>query len=487
MDIPAAITRKIELAAAIGLAASLAIATPAISQTCPGNPDAIGTSRVIAIDPADYPRVGTLNYRQTLPLEDHEVVLTFDDGPLPPYSTRVLDVLASQCVKATFFLVGEMARAYPAVVQRIYHDGHTIGTHSEHHPLRFGQLPIDRMRMEIDQGIADVDTALGDPGKLAPFFRIPGFARSNIVEDELAARHLAVFSTDTVEDDWHRHITAKQIISLALSRLEKRGRGILLLHDIHPWTADALPDLLKQLKDNGFRIVNVVPAGPGMPETVVPPAPDMRVAWTSAQQETMDDSDNAPIWPALTAGLQPEHVALVAPDVDVFATHYLLAPAAIPGKVQTAAAVGDDAPMSQHMTAWPDHHEASLAIADPQLPAPSIADIGWPVQQQELTDETRQDVRQGANRKAPLVRGRHRQARVARLNDVSPAKARIAKPGKLSRANSAKASGANPAKHNDAKLIKQNGMHHNARAPAAADKHHAGQAATLAMLFPPAH
>jgi peptidoglycan-N-acetylglucosamine deacetylase len=149
----------------------------------------------------------------------------------------VLDVLASQCVKATFFLVGEMARNFPTTVQRIYQDGHTIGTHSEHHPLRFGQLPIDKMRMEIDQGIADAGTALGDPSKLAPFFRIPGFARSNLVEDELAARHLTVFSTDTVEDDWHRHITAKQIISLALSRLERRGNGILLLHDIHPWTA----------------------------------------------------------------------------------------------------------------------------------------------------------------------------------------------------------------------------------------------------------
>ena len=486
MGIPAAITRKTGLAAAIGLAASLVIATPAISQTCPGNPDAIGTSRVIAIDPADYPRVGTLNYRHTLPLEDHEVVLTFDDGPLPPYSTRVLDILASQCVKATFFLVGEMARAFPAVVQRIYRDGHTIGTHSEHHPLRFGQLPIDRMRMEIDQGIADVGTALGDPRKLAPFFRIPGFARSDIVEDELAARHLAVFSTDTVEDDWHRHITAKQIISLALSRLEKRGKGILLLHDIHPWTADALPDLLKQLKDNGFRIVNVVPAGPDMPETVVPPAPDMRVAWTSAQQETMDDSGNAPIWPALNAGLQPEHLALVAPDVDVFATNYLLAPAAIPGPIQTAAASGDDAPMPRRVTVWPDQEEAALAAADPQLPAPSIADIGWPVQGQNLPDETKRDLRQSAKRTGAFVHGRHRQARVAKQDDATPTKARAAKRAKLSHANPAKPSGASPATPNDAKLTKRGDGHHHARAPAAAAKH-AGMATTLATLFTPAH
>jgi peptidoglycan-N-acetylglucosamine deacetylase len=486
MGIPGEFSRASALAAAIGLAAGVALATPAISQTCAGNPDAIGTSRVIAIDPADYPRVGTLNYRQTLPLEDHEVVLTFDDGPLPPYSTRVLDVLQSQCVKATFFLVGEMARAFPATVQRIYQDGHTIGTHSEHHPLRMGQLPIDKMRFEVDQGIVDVGAALGDPGKLAPFFRIPGFARSNILEDELAARHLAVFSTDTVEDDWHRHITAKQIIALALSRLEKRGKGILLLHDIHPWTAEALPGLLKQLKDNGFRIVQVVPAGPGMPETVVPAAPDMRVAWTSAQQEIIDDSGNAPIWPALSAGLQPEQVALVAPDVDVFATHYLLAPAAIPGTVQTATAAGEDVLVPLRRMAWPDQREAALNADDPQLPAPSIADIGWPVQPQILTDETEHDLRQSANRTRLFVRGRHSQVRSAKHDDRAPAKTSSAKPTRLSRANAAKPNGASPAKRRDAKLTPKGAAPHHARAPAAADKH-ASLAPTLATLIAPAH
>ena len=479
-------SRTSALAAAIGLASGFALATPAISQTCPGNPDAIGTSRVIAIDPADYPRVGTLNYRQTLPLQDHEVVLTFDDGPLPPYSTRVLDVLASQCVKATFFLVGEMARAFPATVQRIYQDGHSIGTHSEHHPLRFGQLPIDRMRSEIDQGIVDVGTALGDPAKLAPFFRIPGFARSDVLEDELAARHLAVFSTDTVEDDWHRHITAKQIIALALSRLEKRGKGILLLHDIHPWTAEALPGLLKQLKDAGFRIVQVVPAGPGMPETVIPPAPDMRVAWTSAQQEILDDSGSAPIWPALSASLQPEQVALAAPDVDIFATHYLLAPAAIPGPIQTATASSEDALVPLHGTAWPDQREAALDAADPELPAPSIADIGWPVQQQGLTDEPEREVRQSENRTRPLVRGRHRQAHIAGHDNAAPAKIGAAKRTRLSRAKPAEPDEASPVKRRDAQLTTHGSPHHHARAPAAADKH-AGLAATLAALVAPAH
>src|SRR5215470_10998520 len=80
---------------------------------CPGNPDALGTSRIISIDPKEHGRLGSMQYSETLPLRDKEIVITFDDGPLPPYSTRILDILASECVKATYFLVGNMARAYP--------------------------------------------------------------------------------------------------------------------------------------------------------------------------------------------------------------------------------------------------------------------------------------------------------------------------------------------------------------------------------------
>ena len=251
---------------AAALATGLGVILDAVSahaQNCPGNPNALGTSRVLAIDPSKYPRVGSMQYPESLPLADKEVVVTFDDGPLPRYSNPILDILASQCVKATYFLVGKMARTYPATVRRIYAEGHTIGTHSEDHPSRFDKLPIEKIRWEIDEGIAEVGAALGDPKKLAPFFRIPSIARSNAVENELAARSLVVFSSDTVADDWHHRITWSKIIALAMSRLEARGKGILLLHDIHPATVAALPDLLKDLKEQGFRIVQVVPAAPG--------------------------------------------------------------------------------------------------------------------------------------------------------------------------------------------------------------------------------
>jgi hypothetical protein len=162
------------------------VAAPQADANCPGHPDALGTSRVLPLDPAQYPRVGHIQYPNSLPLNDKEVVLTFDDGPIPPYSNEILDILASQCVKVTYFMVGQMARAYPAVVRRVYEEGHTIGTHSEDHPKRFGQLPVEKMRHEIDWGISDVGAALGGPKYLAPFFRIPGLARSDVLESELA-------------------------------------------------------------------------------------------------------------------------------------------------------------------------------------------------------------------------------------------------------------------------------------------------------------
>src|SRR5664279_5596930 len=235
---------------------------PALAGSCPGNPNAIGTSRTITVEPSEIPRIGSMQYRSTLPLNDHEVVITFDDGPLPAYSNRVLETLASECVKVTYFLVGRMATAYPDTVRRIYNAGHTIGTHSQNHPLTFNQMALPRIEREVGAGIASVQAAVGDPRAVAPFFRIPGLLRNSQVEKYLASQSLAVWSADEVADDWFRGITAAQIVRKAISRIEAKGhRGVLLLHDIHPATAMALPVLLKELKAKGYRIVQAVPSG----------------------------------------------------------------------------------------------------------------------------------------------------------------------------------------------------------------------------------
>ena len=290
------------------------------APNCPGHPDALGTSRVLALDPAKYPQIGRMQYPDSLPLNDKEVVLTFDDGPLPPHSNQILDILAAQCVKATYFLVGEMARAFPATVRRIYEEGHTIGTHSEDHPTRFGQLPVEKMRQEIDWGISDVSAALGDPKYLAPFFRIPGLARSDVVESELAARGLIVFSSDTVADDWHHRIGAKGIIAAAMQRLEAHGKGILLLHDIHPKTVAALPGLLKELKDKGFHIVQMVPAASYVIAMANKPRSKLAASAFSGEPMISDDADRgaAPRWPQTVANSAAKDTALPVPDAAAF-------------------------------------------------------------------------------------------------------------------------------------------------------------------------
>jgi peptidoglycan-N-acetylglucosamine deacetylase len=257
---------RVLLTAGVALAA-IATASAAQSAECPGNPDAIGTSRTIVVDPIEHPRIGAMQYGESLPLADKEVVLTFDDAPVPRYSGRVLEILASECVKATYFIVGKQAQVYPDMVRRIAEAGHTIGTHSQTHPLTFSRMPAEKVAQEIEGGIASVTAALGDKGTPGPFFRIPGLARGDNVEAYLTAHQLMTWSADLVADDWLHRIRPSEIIRRALERLEARGKGILLLHDIHPATVLALPGLLKELKQRGYHIVQVVPAGPDRPKT----------------------------------------------------------------------------------------------------------------------------------------------------------------------------------------------------------------------------
>ncbi|MFH0300579.1 polysaccharide deacetylase family protein [Bradyrhizobium sp. 31Argb] len=242
----------------------------AVAADCPGHPDALGTSRTLVVDPREHPRIGTMQYAETLPLDDHEVVLTFDDGPLPKYSNQVLDILASQCVKATFFIIGSQAKANPQGVRKLVAAGHTVGTHSQNHPLTFNKMSMEQAKQEVDAGIASTVAALGDASKLAPFFRIPGLLRAEAVENYLASREIQNWSADFVADDW-RHIPPARVYELAIQRLEAKGKGILLLHDIQPRTVAALPKILQELKARGYRIVHVVPATPERPATPTEP------------------------------------------------------------------------------------------------------------------------------------------------------------------------------------------------------------------------
>jgi peptidoglycan-N-acetylglucosamine deacetylase len=365
------------LVAAGVLTAALLGAAPARAESCPGNPDALGTSREIVVSPDEYKQLGTLDYKQTLPLKDHEVVLTFDDGPLPPWSDKALDILNAECVKATFFIIGEMAKTYPQVVRREYESGDTIGTHSMTHPQPFQRLTGDKLDYQIDAGIAAVSAALGDPDELAPFFRIPGFGRSDAVEAALAKRGLVVFCVDVVADDWVRHITPAQIVQRAMSRLEKRGSGILLLHDIHPWTVAALPELLKQLKQNGFHIVHIVPPAPTSPQIAGGPK-----AWALAAAmpiaRLVDAGGVSPAWPqpyVESDASFAESDVLPAPNEADFAVSQSL-------RIDAVAAGGSDG-----AGLWPKLAEIAPPSSDADLPAPGLGDIGVSLRGERLAEE----------------------------------------------------------------------------------------------------
>ncbi len=172
--------------------------------------------------------------------------------------------------KATFFTIGSQANANPEGVRKVRDAGHTVATHTQNHPSNMHRLPIDRASKEIDDGIASVTAALADGSAPAPFFRIPGLARNEAIEEYVASKGIQLWSADFPADDW-RHVSPQRVYDLAIQRLEAKGKGILLLHDIQPRTVTALPRILHELKARGYRIVHVVPATPERPATPTEP------------------------------------------------------------------------------------------------------------------------------------------------------------------------------------------------------------------------
>jgi peptidoglycan/xylan/chitin deacetylase (PgdA/CDA1 family) len=246
------------------------IGPSAYATECPEKPEALGTSRAIVVDPKEHTRVGTMQYAETLPLADHEIVLTFDDGPSPRYTDPVLAILAAECVKATFFMVGKMAQTFPAEARKVRAEGDTVGTHSFSHPLTFNKISEVEAGAEIDKGIDAVAAALGSRDEVAPFFRVPGFLTSTTTEAALASRGLMTWSADIAADDWKR-ISGAEVANRTIAAIEAKGRGILDLHDIHEWTVEALPTILTELKQRGFKIVQIVPATATLAKTATTP------------------------------------------------------------------------------------------------------------------------------------------------------------------------------------------------------------------------
>jgi peptidoglycan-N-acetylglucosamine deacetylase len=344
------------IAASLLLASMIGVDAAGAAE-CPAG--AMGVSRTIVVDPSEHVRLGAMQYNESLPLRDREVVLTFDDGPLPPYTSRVLDTLASECVKATFFLVGRMVRGYPAIARRIYNEGHTVANHSQSHPFTFHKMSVDQASQEIEDGFASLRWALGDPKAVAPFFRIPGLLRQNSVEQYLAAHNYMTWSVDFAADDW-THINAQEIARRAISRIEARGKGILLLHDIQPRTVGALPKILHDMKARGYRIVHVVPATLQDPATPTEPE----------QWQMHPPSETKPIarWPKLPNFVYAENEMLPAPAALDFD------PTEGSVSLSLASAVrGRGVPLPKEAP-WPrTAAPLQIASAEASLPAPAAA------------------------------------------------------------------------------------------------------------------
>jgi peptidoglycan-N-acetylglucosamine deacetylase len=247
--------------------------TAANAASCPA--DALGTERVLEVSAATTPQVGRKHFANTLPLGPKELVLTFDDGPHSGPTQRVLQALAAECVRATFFLLGERAQAAPQLARRILAEGHTVAHHTHAHPL-LDRKPTDAAEAEIDRGFRAVDQAVyGRQPRhpVTPFFRFPGFASTPALLERLQQRGIIVFGADFWASDWLT-MTPDQQFDLVMARTEQAGRGIVLFHDTRSQTAAMLPHYLRELKRRGYKIVHIVAAdnaGPARLESKAAP------------------------------------------------------------------------------------------------------------------------------------------------------------------------------------------------------------------------
>ena len=257
-------------------------ASAAGAQEC--GPDKLGTSRVVEVGTEGGLEVGLKTYPRTIPLADHEVILTFDDGPAAKTTPEILSALADECVRATFFEIGRNAEGLPQIARREVMEGHTVAHHTWSHPqptLRFmsdaaARADVLRGMIAVEKAAYGQDFSAGEPKDLkdlklhAPFFRFPGFADTQDLRDWFAANNVGIFGVDLWASDWIK-MTPEAELKLVMSWLERNGhKGMLLLHDNHQWTADMVPMLLRELKAKGYRIVHMVP-GPWNGPTV--PAP----------------------------------------------------------------------------------------------------------------------------------------------------------------------------------------------------------------------
>jgi peptidoglycan/xylan/chitin deacetylase (PgdA/CDA1 family) len=236
-------------------------AGPKLAAPACANRNALGVARTVEIDTAGGPGFGTQHFKTYDFLRDHEVVLTFDDGPWLGHTPAVLKALADQCVRATFFSIGKHATFYPDILRQVAAAGHTIGSHTWSHADLLATVKKggpDAAKEEIEKGASAVSMMAGV--QIAPFFRFPDLRHPPEMLTYLGERNIASFSTDV--DSWDFKIKKPEELTKSLiAKVQKAGKGIILMHDFQKSTSIALPQILDQLQKNGFKVVHMVPKG----------------------------------------------------------------------------------------------------------------------------------------------------------------------------------------------------------------------------------
>jgi peptidoglycan/xylan/chitin deacetylase (PgdA/CDA1 family) len=238
-----------------------AAAAPAPAKAPCANPNALGIARVVEIDTTGGPGFGFEHFKQLDFLRDKEVVLTFDDGPWPLNTPSVLKTLADECTTGIFFSIGKHATYYPEILKQVAAAGHTVGSHTwSHATLTNKKLSEQQRKDEIEKGFSAVKWALGGVSP-APFFRFPALQHPPEMVTYLGSRNIAMFSCDLDSFDF-KASKPQQVIDVVMKKLEKLGKGIVLMHDFHKHTAEALPDLLHKLKAEGYKVVQMKAKAP---------------------------------------------------------------------------------------------------------------------------------------------------------------------------------------------------------------------------------
>jgi len=249
-----------QIAGAKSAAVPQATPAPPPAKVACANPNALGIGRTVEIDTTGGPGFGFEHFKQLDFLRDHEVVLTFDDGPWPINTPSVLKTLADECTTGIFFPIGKHATYYPEILKQVAAAGHTIGAHTwSHANLNNKKLNEDQRKEEIEKGFSAVKWALG--ASPSPFFRFPALQHPPEMVTYLGTRNVAIFSCDLDSFDF-KASKPQTVIDSVMRKVDKLGKGIILMHDFQKHTAEALPELLHRLKAGGFKVVKMIAKAP---------------------------------------------------------------------------------------------------------------------------------------------------------------------------------------------------------------------------------